>query len=80
MRKITFRADRSEYVGETVFDIVEQLRGESHDRADNHQDFMRAVAGRAKIRYDRAVRTDSAIHFLRDLEKLGEGRLVKEIL
>ena len=80
MKKITFRADRSEYVGETVFDIVEQLRGDSHDMAGSQLEFMAAVAKRAQIRYNRAVRTDSAIHFLRDLERLGEGRLVKEIL
>ena len=63
-----------------MFDIVEQLRGDSHDMADDQPSFMRAVARRALVRYQRAVRTDSAIHFLRDLEKLGEGRLVKEIL
>lgn len=80
VRKVYFRVDRSEYVGETIHEIIDQLRQDSHDRAEDEASYMKAVARRAAQVYGRALRTDSAIHFLRDLEKLGEGRLVKEVL
>jgi cyclophilin family peptidyl-prolyl cis-trans isomerase len=80
MKRVTFRTDHLSYSGTSVTRVVEAMMADSHDLTSDPQVYMTKVAHRALQMYGTPIKTTSAVEFLRDLEALGEGHLIKTIL
>lgn len=77
---VHFKRDRTRFSGRSAEEVVRKMMHQSHDMTSDPTVYMKAVARRAFQMYQREVRTENHIEFLRDLERVGEGRVLKVIL
>jgi len=79
---VIFRYDGRKYRGPTSHDVLIDLMMESHDQTMDPHGYMRAVAKRVKEVYgrDQIVRTDTPLHFLRDLVDVGAAHSITKLI